>query len=524
MLFTAWRFTIGVDSVNRNIVISYIILGSVVLIIILLVVSFSDLSAFSQIDTTANPQELPTPEISITNVIDQTEVKSPIIDQANAISLPFVSGSDREGAPWGVTYEKVEPIGGLDIMSQAGAQWIRRDLRWSKVESTMGERNWEAISSFDNDIKNALSRDNEFIAIIGDTPQWALQTGFTCGQVAPEYFSILADFAYDAVKRYSVAPFNVKYWELWNEPDAAGVLGCWGDRSDPNYYGGEAYGEMIKVVYPRMKEANPNIEVLFGGLLLDCDPNNPPFDANTGVTRSCVESNFLDGALSVGAESAFDGVSFHAYDFYYEENGIGWYANSNWASSWDTTGPVLLAKANYIKGILSNRNVTGKYLVATEDALFCGPNRPDAPIYTICISEEHERVKSYYLAQTLAIAKAENWKAAIWWSAIGYRHSGLLNDDLSPKPAFNTFQFMATKLTSAQFINTVSLGDNIMAYEFKRDNQILWVLWSKTMEPISIVLPQQPANIWVIGDDGTGVAVPSGILLIVGRAPMIVEY
>jgi len=521
-----------------------ILLGAIALIVILLVASSFDFSFLSQVRGPSTQQGLPLPLVSISKVAGQirengeampNQIKAkgkavggeqitPIVEQTNAIGLPLVSKEKRKQAPWGVTFETVDTAGGLDIMAQAGARWIRRVLLWSQVEPEAGVRDWDAISGFDNDIMNARARDMEFIAVIEATPSWALRTGFQCGQVAPEYFGKLADFAYDAVKRYSVAPYNIQYWELWNEPDAAGVLGCWGDPGDTNYYGGAQYGEMLKVVYPRMKEANPNIEVLFGGLLLNCDPNNPPMNSTTGIVRSCVESNFLDGALSVGAGSSFDGVSFHAYDFYYEEKGIGWYSNLNWASSWDTTGPVSLVKANYIKELLSKYNVTDKYLVATEDALFCGPNRPDAPIYPVCISEEHERVKSYYLAQTFTIALAENWKATIWWSALGYRHSGLLNADLSAKPAYNSFQFVSSQLTSAEFVRTVMIDDNIMAYEFKRNNQIVWVLWAKTSESIIINLLQQPANIWVIGDDGNGIAILPSISISVGRAPIFVEY
>ena len=49
--------------------------------------------------------------------------------------------------------------------------------------------------------------------------------------------------------------------------------GCWGVRTDP-YYGGRAYGDMLKVVYPAIKASNPAVQVLHGSLLLD-RPYNP---------------------------------------------------------------------------------------------------------------------------------------------------------------------------------------------------------------------------------------------------------
>jgi len=57
---------------------------------------------------------------------------------------------------------------------------------------------------------------------------------------------------------YSVAPYNVKYWELWNEPDIAAssfpgnnIFGCWGDPGDA-YFGGGYYTVMLKVIYPKI--------------------------------------------------------------------------------------------------------------------------------------------------------------------------------------------------------------------------------------------------------------------------------
>jgi hypothetical protein len=56
------------------------------------------------------------------------------------------------------------------------------------------------------------------------------------------------------------------------------------------------------------------------------------------------------GILKAGAGSSFDGVSFHAYDYYTgQRNQFG---NLKWNSSWNTTGPTSLAKIAYIKSVL----------------------------------------------------------------------------------------------------------------------------------------------------------------------------
>jgi alpha-L-arabinofuranosidase len=106
---------------------------------------------------------------------------------------------------------------------------------------------------------------------------------------------------HDAVERYSAPPYNVKYWEIYNEPDAPKntneppygmIYGCWGISGD-TYFGGEAYGEMLKVVYPYIKSANSSAQVLVGGLLLDCDPRTV---CTTGP--GSIPPKFLNGILS----------------------------------------------------------------------------------------------------------------------------------------------------------------------------------------------------------------------------------
>lgn len=69
------------------------------------------------------------------------------------------------------------------------------------------------------------------------------------------------------------------------------------------YYGGVDYAEMLKVAYPSIKQADPNAQVMVGGLLLDCNPN-------TGCPNER-STNFLAGVLQN------DGGSYHASDYYF---------------------------------------------------------------------------------------------------------------------------------------------------------------------------------------------------------------
>ncbi len=332
--------------------------------------------------------------------------------------------------------------------------------------------------------------------------------------VAEDKLTALGAFAYDLVKRYSVPPYNIKYWELWNEPDAADFMGCWGDPADTNYFGGYYYGQMLKVVYPMMKAADPQAQVLVGGLLLDCDPNNPP------VGRTCVESQFLRGILENGAGDSFDGVAFHGYDYYY---GLGYYGNSNWHSSSTTTGPVLLAKAHYLEALLAEYGQSHKYLANTETAIFYGPY--DTTI--LCISyapPEVQITKAYYVIHTYAVAVAEGWKTNIWYSAFGLRCSGLLQTDLTPLPAYYAYQVAEQKLGNAQFVREITEYPGVKGYEYIMQGKQLWVLWSLDSNPDLISLSQMPDLITRIGEDGKPVIEPNSTSLTIDLSPRFIEF
>ena len=412
---------------------------------------------------------------------------------------------------FGIAMDRLNPAGGLDRAIEAKATWTRRELFWYDVEPVENQANWNAVPNFDNDLIDASQKMVRVIGIFGGTPQWAAYPGISCnGKVRADKFTALAKFAAAAVKKYSAPPYNVMYWELWNEPDVVGWLGCWGDPSDTQYFGGSYYGQMLKVVYPAMKAANPMVNVMVGGLLLDCDPVNPP----PGIEPSKISSSrFFEGILKSGAGNSFDGVSFHAYDYYGGTKGT--YFNPNWHG----TGPVELEKAAYLRGLMNQYGVSGKFLVNTEvGVVWNSPTTTDA----------FETTKAYYISQAYTAAIADGYVANIWYSMIGYQNSGLVNPDLSPRPAHRAFEMASRWLTPTNYSAAVTQFTDVKGYEFRRtrNGNRVWVLWSTrgAAEFVDITLPAVPLLISRVGEDGSEeVVVPSGQALTVGIAPVYVE-
>jgi len=418
--------------------------------------------------------------------------------------------------------------GGMNEMTTANNYWLRHHVvSWSAIEQIKGTHDWSSLAALEVELSNANLRGMETVVIVSSTPGWAQRvTGYYCGPINEPELATFANFMYELVSRYSQRPHMVKYWEIWNEPDIDPALvppdsgfGCWGDRNDA-YYGGGYYAEMLKVVYPEIKRANPEAQVIVGGLVLDCDPRTPGLC--NGVDGDA-PPKFLEGILRRnGANDGgnyFDGISFHAYDYY---NAIGHYSNQNWDSSWDTTGPVVIAKARFIKEVLTQMGVSGKFLMNTESAIICGGafDPPGGPGCESDPASAFEQTKAYYLAQAYASAIAEDLHANIWYQVLGWRNSALLNSDRSPRPAYQAFTTSAKILRDAHLIREIDDYDQVKGYEYTRDQYSLWVLWSLDGNVHMVTLDTLPAEMYdVLGNP----VVPSNPVR-VGYAPLYLKW
>ncbi len=474
------------------------------------------------IDTSGNPVATPTaiaPLTATDTVIPgQTEVSipaSPTWTPEQAVMPTTANNQPTSGnavvgpaqpaqtakpySVFGMQLNYLTPAEGVTYAASAGAYWVQSAaVSWQEVEPNEGVRNWAALSGREQEWLNAAGLAITPVVTIHFTPAWAQKaSGVSCGPIRKDKFDAFGNFLYDLVARYSQPPYNIKYWQIWNEADAGlGVAaadsawGCWGDTGDPKYYGGDYFGKMLKTVYPRMKAADPNTHVIVAGLLMDCDPNQPvESPAGSGNYKDCSPSRFLEGILSEGAGDYFDGISFHSYDYYQGE--LGKYYNPNWHSSWDANGAVLTAKSSFIKNVLAQYGVTGKLLFNTESGVICGKtgDEPD------CTNDTFIQTKAYYVVEAYALAMAENLDANFWFSLRGWRASGLLDSSLQPVPAYYAYRFASQQLNNHVFTQYLTNYPGVKGLAFQGTGQRLWVLWSMDGTAHQIQLDAAPAAI-----------------------------
>ena len=431
--------------------------------------------------------------------------------EASTVYIPMVITNPQPKTSFGST-AFIHTLDGLPFLRRLGGSWTRVNLFWNKVEVSEGVYDWTAVSNLENGLKLAYQDRITVILTIVGTPTWALKPGYSCGAVAQDKFPALQKFVAAAAERYSVAPYGVKYWEIWNEPDTprdsndvAGVYGCWGDPDDP-YYGGEYYGQMLQAVYPAIKKVDQVAQVVVGGLQMDCDPRIQ------GGT-SCNKGRFLEGILRSGAGSSFDGVSFHAYDYY--GNPTIPYANLTWNSAANSTGPVLINKTSYIRSLLNDPqyNAQGKFLINTEVALLC-----DA---CDTFNADFEKAKADYVTQAYAVGIAEGLAGNLWFTIPGWRNSGLIDENTNPLPGYQAYISTFNELSEAAFLRKNTTTSGVKIYEFVKGDSLLWVAWAQDAQSHEVTLPSVPVAV----KDNQGNALPvTGASLSVSPTPLFIEF
>jgi hypothetical protein len=165
---------------------------------------------------------------------------------------------------------------------QVGAGWLRvASAGWPYVSPSSGVYDWGGIPGLgynpDQEILTAHSHGQEVLVDLAYTANWAFSAACQalngngnpiCQHYAPENLSDWNAYVTAAVTHYSAPPFNIKYFQIWNEPQYCNI-GFWCITD-----GGTAYKEFVDQIY------NPAATVIhsYGGQVAfagwNCDIGN----------------------------------------------------------------------------------------------------------------------------------------------------------------------------------------------------------------------------------------------------------
>lgn len=319
----------------------------------------------------------------------------------------------------------------LNRMTGMGTRWVRLPLSWRSIEpenTTPENYTWSA--GFEQQLIALSAAHIRVILQFGDNPSWAAT--YLNGPIDLVEIGQVTEFMQAVVARYSQPPYNVKYWEIYNEPDNGNVLYA---EQGAGYFGytPEAYVDILEAIYQPVKAADPSAQVLLGGLAYDAWPD--PF----------VE-DFLDQVLINGGAAYFDQMNFHYYMAF--------------SANWEPYGHDILGKLAYLHDKLAEYGVD-KPFVCTETGWYSNLG-------------SSKEIQSRYVVQAFVRGMTTDMDVLIWFMLVDNPNdlyaSGLLDHHLNPKPSYYAYQTLTTQMFGAEYIRTLDPAqtgsDQMEAYEF----------------------------------------------------------
>lgn len=180
----------------------------------------------------------------------------------------------------------------LQLVREMGAPWIVEFFPWAYYQAADGYIAWDHP---DQVINHAYAQGLTVVARLGLTPDWARPADTPLTYLGEDAFADFASFAAAFAERYKD---KVDYIIIGNEPNLSFE---WGYEPTPP----EKYVKLLETVYPAVKAANPEIQVLAGALAPNLEPEGSPWAVN--------DLTFLTGMYEAGAAGFFDGLAVHAY-------------------------------------------------------------------------------------------------------------------------------------------------------------------------------------------------------------------
>lgn len=404
----------------------------------------------------------------------------------------------------------------LNRLAESGATWVRVSLGWDKVEPvkvTPAVFNWASTDNLVNQLTSIPGV--KIVFTVQDNPEWAALHGELGrnGPVKPSELPRMAAFIQAAVERYDGDGFNdapgspvVRHWEFYNEPDNQSTANGfrWGEFP-------EAYAQMLAAVYPAAKAANPQTQILLGGIAYD-------FFLDEGGS---FHRDFLDQVLQAGGGAHFDIMNFHFYPAF------GW---------GDATGGLgLYEKTQHLRAKLTSYGLS-KPIMITE-AGWHSNNHPNLP----SSQESQNRHVVTIFAQTYAA----DVDMSIWWmlhdAGGSYEYdSGLIRNDSAGtrKEAFYVYQHMVEQMRTTHYIRRLSTAEtgslSLEAHLFDdyTRNRRLYIAWRNPITSDTAEILRIPAHTAVVYDifgnsqivtDGQDGVVDGHITLAVNGRPIYIE-
>jgi hypothetical protein len=334
-----------------------------------------------------------------------------LVSQASHVqSAP--QAEPASNTPFGVNSHLASRYGNYELLDEplerlvaTDTGWVREEFVWSLVdENRTGDYDWGFLDKVVNDL---TAQGVNIIGLLNDTP----------GNPPPDPQQFAA-FASAAVARYP----QIRHWQVWNEPENPTY---WSPR-DP-----AAYTRLLQTVYPAIKNANPDAQVVLGGIV--------PYDLR-----------YFREILDLGAWDFFDVVAVHPY----------------LDPAMPESGQIGRMGINSVESLVDARG--GKPIWATEFGWATGPSSR-AP------SGVSEDDQASLLVRSMVLVHSSGADRTFWYTLKDdpgnpyglFRWGGGQTDYSQPKPSYTAFQVLNDQLGWARFVSELYPGGRPLLFDFE---------------------------------------------------------
>jgi len=273
--------------------------------------------------------------------------------------------------------------------------------------------------------------------------------------------------SYDAIERFvsfvaeAARKYNniIKYWEVWNEPDAKN---SWPRSRDPK---GKTYAKFLRACYTEIKSINADSQVLIGGL--------------TGSAKN--RFWYLSQIYKNKGKNYFDIAAIHPY-----------------------TAPDSPEKNNILEKKIEDAAVRLKRNGDVEKNIWITelgyPTSKGSDRRNISLEDQ-----ANFLVRSCLIAISHPDVEKIFWHCLRnigvsktamQQNFGLINNDFTPKPAAIAYFNLINKTADLNYIGRLDLNANLRGYIFGKKDKRVKILWSLEEDEV-LVLPVKGSSVLI---------------------------
>lgn len=367
----------------------------------------------------------------------------------------------------------------LDLTREAGAGWIREEIRWDVVQPGAGPFQWEAI---DTVVDAATNKGLQILGILNYNNS-AITHQHSTDPPLPEPWKT---YVSAVITRYKD---RIHHWEVWNEPDVT--------RADGTFWLGtvQDYVDLLKATF---------------GIIKNLD------GAATVLNGRCSNMNlvFFNDMLLHGAGDFADVFALHPYVAAANLDGGPFQSD-------------VLARIKAIQAKFNNKPVWFTEFGWTTAQIDLSDSGRFA-----CVGSDQKQA-NYLVRQYVQLLHTPglNVERAFLYALrnggtdpnVPEHNYGLVQADLTPKPAaYFAYQQMTARLTGAVPETTFDSGAGT-AYRFQRVGTTVDVLWGGGLAHLPTTVAA--AHAFNMTGDPLPVAIVGGQIQVdVAADPIYVEH